>query len=178
MLPYEEVIRVPCLWSAPSGARGAEPSVPVSLLDLAPTVLDYAGVPLDRLVPAPQEGVMPEGLEMPWFDGVSLRETLDRGCDPPERGIIVSKEETRFFREYADTRRAIRGRTFLKGDHKLVIFADPSDNAFYDLASGPGETRNLWDDPAAAQTKAKLLADYASQAAWSEYAGRGRIGGA
>ncbi|MFO7955857.1 MAG: sulfatase-like hydrolase/transferase [Candidatus Brocadiia bacterium] len=181
MLPYEELVRVPYLWRAPGGAVGQEISEPCSLLDFAPTVLNYAGVPLENLMPAPSRGTGPwhyaqEVIE-PWFHGVDLRETLETGSEPDRPPLIIAKEENRF-PEHLGMERAVRGRTLVTERYKLAIFARPGNNALYDLQEDPHELHNLWNEPAARDVKLQLLETCARRSAWTEYPGRGRIGGA
>ncbi len=173
MLPYEELIRVPCIWRAPGGVPEQEVSEPVSLLDFAPTVLDYAGVPVENLRPHPDQGVMPEDADRPWFDGVSLRETLESGQPPATRDLVLANEENRPFGP-----RPVRCRTLVTERHKLVLFAREGNNCLFDLESDPYELNNLWDDPATQDLKRRLLERYAHRAIWTEYAGRGRLAGA
>ena len=48
--PYEESIRVPLIIAAPGGARGASASLPVVNVDMAATLLEYAGATPDAAV--------------------------------------------------------------------------------------------------------------------------------
>ncbi len=177
MLPYEQLVRVPFLWRVPQGAGGRCHSAPVSLLDVAPTVLDYAGVDLRQLLPVPDAGVRPDGLGKPGFDGVSLRDVLDTGRPAPPRSLVLSKEEDSFA-AMPPTGRAVRCRTLVTDRYKLILFAREGNHCLFDLADDPGEVRNLWNDPACRELKEQLLEEYARRSIWSEYVGRGRLGGA
>jgi TolA-binding protein len=64
-LAYQSTLRVPLLIKAPGGKAGSVVPQPVTLADVAPTVLDLAGQPV------------PAGL-----DGISLRESLRSGQAP------------------------------------------------------------------------------------------------
>jgi len=64
-LVYESTLRVPLLIKAPGAPAGVVVREPVSLADVAPTVLDLAGLPV------------PAGL-----DGISLRKALRSGTVP------------------------------------------------------------------------------------------------
>ena len=68
-LAYQSTLRVPLLIKAPGVDKGAVVREPVTLADVAPTILDLAGLPV------------PEGL-----DGISLRPAL-RGDRPPTRNL-------------------------------------------------------------------------------------------
>lgn len=175
MFPYEELLRVPYLWSVPDGVAGQEVAAPASLLDFAPTVLDYAGVPLENLRPRPNHGVRPEGIAQPWFDGESLCACLDEGRGPAERPLIITKEENRLFGPKLS--RPVRCRTLVTDRYKLILFAREGNNCLFDLEEDPREVNNLCDDPGLQELKCRLLERYSHAAIWSEYAGRGRIGG-
>lgn len=181
MLPYEELIRVPCIWRAPGNAAGNVIKTPSSLLDFAPTVLDYAGVPLQDLMPAPSLGKGPwfyaADLDEPWFHGIDLRQTMQTGAEPDRPPLIITKEENRF-PEHLGMDRAVRGRTLVTDRYKLVIFARPGNNALYDLRQDPHEQHNLWNDPVSQTIKNELLLQFFQEQIWTEWAGVGRIGGA
>ncbi|MBD3869170.1 MAG: sulfatase-like hydrolase/transferase [Acidobacteria bacterium] len=68
-LVYQSTMQVPLIARAPDSSKGFRVSEPVSLVDIAPTILDYAG-----LDPGPQ------------IQGVSLREAL-KGVEPEPRTI-------------------------------------------------------------------------------------------
>lgn len=68
-LAYQSTLRVPLLIKAPGAHRGTVVHEPVTLADVAPTILDLAGLPV------------PAGL-----DGISLRPAL-RGERPPTRAL-------------------------------------------------------------------------------------------
>ena len=44
-------------------------------------------------------------------------------------------------------------------DWKLVHFLDEEYGQLFDLRSDPNEANNLWDDPAGADSKARLLSE-------------------
>ncbi len=71
---YHQVVRVPMVWHVPRALGGAEPRVidtPVSLVDMAPTLLDLAGV-----------------ARLPGQNGQSLAPAL-RGGEAPARPVLV-----------------------------------------------------------------------------------------
>jgi arylsulfatase A-like enzyme len=113
----------------------------------------------------------------PWFHGLDLRETLETGREPDRPPLILTKEENRF-PEQLGMDRAVRGRTLVTERYKLAVFARPGNNALYDLQEDPHELHSLWDEPDAQETKTQLLQLYAERNVWTEYPGRGRIGGA
>ena len=123
---YEEIVRVPLIWRLPTGARaGTTVSVPVGLIDVAPTLLDFLGID-------PPRG----------FEGVSRREVMEGRGDP---GYVLAENDRFNIRQ-----RVLRGNRL-----KLIHTADTGLNAagvpirsgfeLYDLVNDPGETRNLFD---------------------------------
>ena len=172
--PFEELIRVPYIWRTPtSDAPGRHVSVPVSLLDFAPTVLDYAGVPLGELVPRLDYGAKND---VPWFDGASLNHCLERDEQPRTRPLIVTKEESSVNGQ--DDGPEVRCRCFVRDGYKLVLYARHRGNCLFDLTNDPYEQNNLWDDPEAGGIRNELLREFAQESIWTEYAGVGRVGAA
>lgn len=136
---YQELVRVPWLLRLP-GAReaGRVVEAPVALLDLAPTLLDLAELP----VPAS-------------FAGRSLRGVIlrhDDGAWLGSRPLYVEAPDAR------------RGALALRrGREKLVLPARGAPAELYDLAEDPGETRDL-----AAQRPQRAAALRAELLEWSE----------
>lgn len=111
---YEEVVRVPLLISLP-GAPPSRVEVPVSGLDVAPTVLDWAGV------------AIPEG-----FRGQSLLEPRPR----ERHGVVFGERLPAAIERMGGPAAFVR-----EGDWKLVLSdAGPE---LYDLAGDPEEERNV-----------------------------------
>jgi arylsulfatase A-like enzyme len=116
---YEELARVPLIVRAP-GARGAGRLVegPAALLDVAPTVLELAGLP----VPAEWEGRSLVGL----VDGT------DDGTWLSERTLMV---------DVPDVVPPVQA--LVSGTWKLVRWGRIAEWELCDLESDPGETRDL-----------------------------------
>jgi arylsulfatase A-like enzyme len=132
---YEASIRIPLLvrWPGPrSAARGLEVDAPVLNVDLAPTLLELAGI----AAPAP-------------LHGRSLGELIEERGRPWRRAFLYE-----FFQEPSyqiPTQLALRG-----SDAKLIVYpGHPEWTELFDLASDPGEQRNLARDP---KRKAQLEA--------------------
>jgi len=193
--PYEEILRVPYIWRAPRTIKhttaaqgetvapehGAVESGLASLMDFAPTVLDFAGVSMDRLVPRCNP-VCDAEIHVPWFDGISLRPFVEgaersagdtAGIDP-ERALIVCKEDNTGLAKQGRSR-MVRTRIYLKGRWKLVIFGGERTGALYDLEADPLERANVWNDPAHSEVWASLLRDFAFDTTYHDYLGVGRV---
>ena len=82
---YEEQLRVPLIVKLPSSSPvlHREPEVSASLVDVAPTILDYAGFPVEAM-PA---------------EGRSLRPYIETDAAPEPRPVFA--EATYFFNSYA-----------------------------------------------------------------------------
>jgi arylsulfatase A-like enzyme len=125
---YEEVIRVPLIVRVPgSEGPGRAVSAPVSLVSLAPTILDYLGVD------APDAA----------FQGPSLRPLIDGSPDaelPPVRSevrfIVLSSESV--LAEKAAFKHAL-----IDGRYKLIKDFRGQSYELYDLERDPGERENL-----------------------------------
>ncbi len=164
--PYEELWRVPFIAAAP----GRAPSVcqtPVSLLDLAPTFLDYAGIDLmvlDMRGPAP---VMRLGLA-----GQSLRPYIEGDLSAPHLPLVMEYDED--FHDGALCR--LRG--LIDGDWKIVMYAGESAGALFHLGDDPLERRNLWEVPETQEQKARLLARLVERLAATDRFDGARVSGA
>lgn len=129
---YEPSLRVPLLMRYPHlGRRGATNGALVLNVDIAPTLLDLAGVP----IPATMQGHSWRGV----VDGETGREAF----------------LFEYFHEAGDVPTTIGVRT---QDWKLMTY--PEDPGYggelYDLRNDPGELQNLWADPAHANERQRL----------------------
>ena len=132
---YEPTVRVPCLISCPGQMPEGQRVIDlVALFDLAPTILEFAG------------------MEPPtWMEAVSLRPYLNtRPVDHRQRVFAEHSNDalltgTRFMTMIRD------------GAMKLVHFVDSDQGQLFDLDNDPQERNNLWDDPAYADTRAWLV---------------------
>ena len=135
-VPYESSLRVPFVLAGPGVPAGQVSQLPVSSIDLPPTLLSLAGL------------AAPE----PW-PGRDLMAAL--------AGRIEVREA---FAEWADEGSerfgALAYRLVRTPTHKLIVWQDAARGVeLYDLAADPAEARNLAADPAAAP----LLADLRSR---------------
>jgi N-acetylglucosamine-6-sulfatase len=137
-LAFEESLRVPFVVAGPGVAAHAVTGTALNL-DLAPTILDLAGVP----VPGSMQGL-------------SLAGTL-RGQGPPARDAFLYEYDRESFFPVIPDIRAIRTRT-----RKYVTYTEaPSEDELYDLATDPDELVNLATRPewAAARSAMRLQLD-------------------
>lgn len=149
---YEDGIRVPFLARGPGCLRGAETSALASLVDLPVTFLAAAG--LD--IPATMQGV-------------DLGPVL-RGEAAAVRDHVVV--------EFRHQPNALHLKTLVEANAKVTLYRDQSYGELYDLAADPGETRNLWSDPARAPLREELTRRLVFAEMAAEPLGMPRIAGA
>ncbi|HET9228884.1 MAG TPA: sulfatase/phosphatase domain-containing protein, partial [Thermoanaerobaculia bacterium] len=124
-VPYEGSLRVPFLMQGPGLPRTVS-DLPVSSLDLPPTLLSLAGVPVPDSWP-----------------GRDLAAALARNMEVREAFAEWSDEKSERFGKLAY--RAVRTPT-----HKLIVWKDPArGEELYNLSADPAEAHNLIADPAA-----------------------------
>jgi arylsulfatase A-like enzyme len=121
---YDTVMNVPLLVCGPGiRATGLDTNSLVSHMDLAQTLLDYAGAERnDR-------------------EGISLRPLLEDGTPHPTEFVFAEEGSTTHRPEPAYVA-MIRSRT-----HKYVHFDGGRVGQLFDLQNDPGERQNRWNDP-------------------------------
>jgi arylsulfatase A-like enzyme len=146
---YEESLRVPFLVRYPKGMRqtkGRTEDDMVLNIDLAPTLLDFAGVAI------PKE-----------MQGRSLRPHLSGARPRPREAFFY---EYFYERGYTiPTVLAVR-----TPDAKLIKYPGKDEwTELFDIKADPYETRNLYDDPAHRPLRERMLAEFERQAKSVEY---------
>jgi arylsulfatase A-like enzyme len=145
---YDESLRIPLLVRYPkSGLKGVTRDDLVLNIDLAPTFLDLAGVP----VPKDMHGkswkplLAKEAPRTPFRESFLYEYFRENGPkkDPPNPSVGGYN---------TPTMTAVRTAT-----HKLLKYrGKPEWSELFDLATDPFETKNLYADPKHAETRAKL----------------------
>jgi arylsulfatase A-like enzyme len=137
---YEGGIRVPLIVSWPGVTRpGSVSDVPVSGLDLHPTILALAGVS-----PAPGQVL----------DGESLVPLL-QGAGPPRRKALF------WHYPHYSNQGGKQGGAIRQGNLKLIDWYEDGRGELYDLAQDPGEQRDLAPErPEEAARLRTLLAEW------------------
>lgn len=121
----EEVVRVPLVVRDPDVAGAARVDTPVSIVSLAPTILELAGVDGRALdAQAPSLG--------PWIRGEA------RAYDAP---LLAEVDFDPLQERNAESR--AHKRALRVGDHKLIVDDDAGTARLYDLARDPGERVDL-----------------------------------
>jgi arylsulfatase A-like enzyme len=138
-VPYESSLRVPFVLLGPGLPKGLVSDLPVSSMDLPPTLLALAGVRVPDSWP-----------------GRDLAAALEGSLDIGEAFSEWSDEESEKFGGLAF--RVVRTPT-----HKLIVWKDPArGDELYDLVADPAEAHNLLAEPAAQEVlldlRSRLLA--------------------
>jgi arylsulfatase A-like enzyme len=179
---YDIVTRVPLVvWAPGRSVGGRRVGGLCQMMDIGPAVLELAGLPvpdtfeaesiLPALIDRSEAASAPLSSESP-SAGVSGRRwpgRFWRGVQRAVRGLLrtVSPAEDSWpgrqyvFAEHgrdgilqeAEFVTMVRSREW-----KLVHFLGQPFGQLFDLVDDPGETKNLWDDPASASMKQELVA--------------------
>lgn len=140
-LMYEESIRVPLIVRdvrLPPARRGRKCEEMVLSIDLAPTILGLAGLPVPAEMQGRDLGPLLRGESVQWREDWYYEHTYENPPDhriPKTEGVRTARWK---YTRYTDM--------------------DPLHEQLFDLAADPHETRNLADDPAHAEALATLRA--------------------
>ena len=132
---YEDMIKIPFIARLPGVTKpGARTEAMISLVDLAPTFLDAAGLPVPRCM-----------------TGRSQKAVFDGSSDAVRDHVIVENHHqptTLHLKTYVDAR------------YKLTVYYNRSYGELFDLGNDPGEVNNLWDEPSSRALKQEMLLKY------------------
>jgi arylsulfatase len=142
---FDGVIRVPLIVRWPGGGSGEHGGV-VSLLDLAPTILEATGAEMPPW-PGPATPAVAEAPGAPSpLAGRSLLGVL-RGAAADGAALVEEDED------YL----GCRLRTLVTQRYRLTAYSGQPYGELFDLQEDPDEFHNLWDDPGRAALKQALL---------------------
>ncbi len=131
----EPLVHVPMMWKAPAGDAHQTDAL-VSVVDILPTLLDYAAVDV------------PPGVQ-----GLSLRPVLESGETIRDHLIIEQRWGEQPTEEFT---------TLVTDRHKFSVYSNGVEGELYDLRDDPLEQRNLFNDPAAAALQNELMHRFAA----------------
>ena len=150
------LVRVPLIVCWPKGVKaGLRSDALVELIDVAPTLMEAAGLPV------------PDSMQ-----GVSLMPILSGRADPGRHRDFVRSE----YLDALAAPDATRATMYRDERYKLVVYHGHERGELYDLESDPGEFVNLWDEPAHLAVKADLLRRSFDSAMWALDLGPERTG--
>jgi uncharacterized sulfatase len=132
---YDDLIKIPFIARLPGKIpAGKACSSLQSLVDLAPTFLDFCGINIPRTM-----------------TGKSQKEVWTGKTDSVRDNVIVENrhQPTKIFHK-----------TCVDNRYKITIYYDNNYGELFDLQKDPGEICNLWNNPEYSQLKQELLLKY------------------
>jgi arylsulfatase A-like enzyme len=149
---YEDLIRIPYIVRWPGEiAPGSVSGALQNLVDLAPSFLDAAGLPIPGLM-----------------TGVSQLDCWRGGAEPRPFSIVENHHGNRKFHM----------RSYIERRYKTTVYRDGDEGELFDLENDPGELRNLWNEPSAEAVKRELLLRFLQGVLKTEQERMPRIAGA
>jgi arylsulfatase len=137
---YEGLVRVPLIMSLPGTFKqNMKNDALVELVDIAPTLLELSGLPVDRSMHGKSLMGQLSGHVAPW-------EHRDRVYATYTNTLTSSEEDRPSYGTMVRTRR-----------YKLASYHGTGKGQLFDLEKDPGEFVNLWDDPKHQTAKTELL---------------------
>jgi len=136
----ESMIRQVQLWRGPGVRAGATDDGLAESVDIAPTILELAGVPA------------PEGMQ-----GESLAPRLAGEASGKQAAMVQFSPWTAYDGgRFPDGPKRLHLNALVTEDHKLVHYAGQPFGELFDLGQDPGELRNLYEDPAYREVRGDL----------------------
>ncbi len=135
---YDQITRVPLIVWAPHRFAGQQTvDALIQQMDLGPTILQWAGIPV------------PDSLE-----AISLDRAFESPGQWKGRPFVYAEQAADGILTGCKYMTMVRDH-----DWKLVHFLDQPDGQLFDLKDDPNELQNLWDDDSASKQKQRLLAE-------------------
>jgi len=129
---YEDMIRIPFIVRYPGFVpSGKRCDALQSLVDLAPTFLHFAGLPVPRTMA-----------------GVEQQDVWTGKRDSARDNVIVENR-------HQPTK--VHAKTYVDERYKITVYFNQPYGELFDLKQDPEELHNRWDDPTYAELKSKLL---------------------
>jgi arylsulfatase A-like enzyme len=133
---YQGIVRIPLMISGPGIAAGRTQSL-VSMIDIAPTVLDLAGAP-----------------HYHGMQGHSLLPVIDDHDASVRDRVLI--EEDRLYFPMARFDHGPRMRTLVTQDARFTVYQGAGYRELFDLSADPGELDNLAEDQDARGLRAAM----------------------
>ena len=136
--PHVSVNRIPFIWADPVREGPAVANGLAASIDIAPTILERCGV-------------------LPYFgmQGRSFLSQIEGGTECRD-SVLIEHEENKIYPGFSGIPNI---RSLITRTHRLSVYKGHRSGELYDLANDPDETRDLWNEPEAAQAKSDLLYD-------------------
>lgn len=132
---YEDMIKIPFIvrWPGKVPENRVSPAMQ-SLVDLAPTLLDFCGL----RIPGNMTGVTQKGV---WTGE----------CESARDHILC---------EHHHDPSTVHLKTYVDERYKITVYYNRAYGELFDLQEDPGEVNNLWDNPEYKDLKSELLLKY------------------
>jgi arylsulfatase A-like enzyme len=134
---YQSIVRVPFIWADPQhSSRPARTRALASTMDISATILErariepYSGIQAKSFLPVIERGEAVRDAVFIQYD----HQAPNSGTDVPARV-----------------------HTLIDDRYRVSVFHGTGWGELYDLKDDPGEFDNLWDDPAHASTRARMV---------------------
>lgn len=134
-VPSRALTRVPFIWADPADPAPQTSAALASTIDISATVLDRAGI-------RPYWGMQ----------GKSLLGAIGKG-EAPRDALLVEHHDGGARMGFSEPARV---RCLLTDRWRLTIYKGEDWGELYDRRDDPGETVNLWDDPAYGEVRSEL----------------------
>ena len=146
---YDSVIRTPLIMRGPGVKAGQDLDGVASAVDIAPTLMDMAGVHEPKAV-----------------QGVSMKNTLENGEELPRKAVMTEND---------DDFVPMRMRTLTTKEWKITMYGGSPEGELYDRLNDPDELNNLWYSEERKDTKLQLLAQLADNILCAVDSSNGRV---
>jgi arylsulfatase A-like enzyme len=133
---YRGLTRVPLIWADTHAASIPRTSALCQTVDLAPTILERAGV-------APWNGIQ----------GQSLLPILSGKVKEIRQDLLIEEEGQRYYMGFNER---VRMRSLIYGAHRISVYDGVEWGELYDRGTDPEELNNLWDVPAHQSLRATM----------------------
>ncbi len=135
-LHYRGLTRVPFVWADPAQATARRSKSLLQTIDIAPTILERAGVE-------------------PWngMQGRSLIDLIDGKAEGVRETLTIEEEGQRYYMGFPNR---IRMRSLLDGRHRLSLYDGVPFGELDDQHNDPLEVNNLWDEAGAKSLRAAM----------------------
>jgi arylsulfatase A-like enzyme len=133
---YRGLTRVPLIWADTHAASIPRTQALCQTVDLAPTILDRAGVPR-------------------WngIQGQSLLPLLSGQVKAVRPDLLIEEEGQRYYMGFTER---VRMRSLIFGTYRISVYDGVEWGELYDRSADPEELNNLWDVPAHQSLRATM----------------------
>jgi arylsulfatase A-like enzyme len=146
---YDSVIRTPLIMCGPGVQAGCELDGMASALDIAPTLMELAGVAEAKAV-----------------QGISMASALSGNAELPRKAVMTEND---------DDLVPMRMRTLTSREWKVTLYGGSEEGELYDRVNDPNEMNNLWYEETFQELKLQLLAQLADNMLCAIDSSNGRV---